>query len=770
MNNNTMSFKVSSGLKNLIGKELITNEFVAIFELVKNSFDAHAKNVKIVFNDIYKNNASIVIFDDGKGMDIEDIENKWLFVAYSAKKDGTEDDRETKDYREKLKSKRGYAGAKGVGRFSCDRLASNLNLITIKDKVSAKIENIKVDWEKFEKDQTEEFLNINVTHDTLNSCDYPISHGTILELTKLRDKWDRKKILNLKKSLEKLINPNEQDEEFSIEIIVNDEKKIDDNKKDDNDKVNGYVKNTIFKVLEIKTMRIHSRITEDGAYIKTTLEDRGKIIYKLIEVNPFHLLKNINIEIFYLNRSAKIHFKKIMGVDSVNYGSIFLFKNGFRIFPIGDVGDDPFGMDKRKTQGYARYLGSREVIGRIEIAGVNEELKETTSRDGGLIKNESYIMLEKSFYSSLRRLEKYLIDIIRWGDPIKTEGIESPALYPEDVKEDILKFIKKISKANDVISIEYDEDFFDIIEERQDKSVSKEISDLAKTALRSTDNKDLHKEITKIGKRFNQLLDEKESFEEEIIFREFELEKKEEEITQTKSELKQTFNQNLFLKSVSTLDLDNIISLHHQIGIYSNDINAQLVIWNRRIANGKEFSIEQVKKMLDNIEFLNKKIISVVKFATKANFNLQSEKIEADLVIFIEDYIENVCRVMDDNDLIFKISSNPNNSFVTKFKPIELSIVLDNLINNSRKFKAQNISIELVVENDKLILNFVDDGHGLDESIKNYSKIFEKGFSTTSGSGLGLFHTQQILSELNGTISVLSNIEKGVGFKIEVQK
>ena len=42
-----VQFKISSALKNLIGKELITYEFVAVFELVKNSFDANAKNVKV---------------------------------------------------------------------------------------------------------------------------------------------------------------------------------------------------------------------------------------------------------------------------------------------------------------------------------------------------------------------------------------------------------------------------------------------------------------------------------------------------------------------------------------------------------------------------------------------------------------------------------------------------------------------------------------------------------------------------------------------------
>ena len=42
---NQLNFKVSSGLKNIIGRDLIINDTVAIFELVKNAFDADAKSL-----------------------------------------------------------------------------------------------------------------------------------------------------------------------------------------------------------------------------------------------------------------------------------------------------------------------------------------------------------------------------------------------------------------------------------------------------------------------------------------------------------------------------------------------------------------------------------------------------------------------------------------------------------------------------------------------------------------------------------------------------
>ncbi|MCH8491580.1 MAG: ATP-binding protein, partial [Oceanicaulis sp.] len=217
-------FKISSGLKNLIGSELITDNFVAVFELVKNSFDAKATEVIITFENLYSENAKIIIQDNGKGMDYDDLINKWLFVAYSAKRDGTED----LDYRDKIRSERLYAGAKGVGRFSCDRLGRYLNLITIKDNPNAKIENLYVDWTKFEEDQKKEFITIPVDHRELKKSNYSIKHGTVLEISGIRiDEWNRDSLKKLKDKLSKLVRPDLnktiKDEKFNIKLIVPDE-------------------------------------------------------------------------------------------------------------------------------------------------------------------------------------------------------------------------------------------------------------------------------------------------------------------------------------------------------------------------------------------------------------------------------------------------------------------------------------------------------------------------------------------------------------------
>lgn len=477
-----VNFRISAALKNLIGKELITDEYIAVFELVKNAYDAYASRVQIIFENLYDNDkeAKITIKDNGKGMSFDDLHDKWLFVAYSAKTAGSEDileDGKT-SYRDKIHSNRTFTGAKGVGRFSCDRLGRYLNLTTIKYEQNAKIENLEVNWELFEEDQEKEFIDIDVTHKTLRKNPFKnFKHGTVLEINSLRGtNWDREKLQKLKYSLEKLVNPSETQEKdkFTIELKVPEEKVNDEEEKEVRNKINGEVKNFLFEDLSIKTTYITTEITGEGEFIETSLTDRGTLIYKLKEVNIYPLKSNIRIVLFQLNFAAKLNFHKQMGMRSVGYGSVFMYKNGFRIYPFGEESEDILGIDRRKQQGHARFLGTRDLIGRIEINDPNniDNLKETTSRDGGLINNISSEALTKFFFvNALRRLESYAVDLIQWGDPIKdkiTKEILRGPLQPDEdeVKKDIIRHITNLGKSKKVIDLYYNKDFLDVFIEK----------------------------------------------------------------------------------------------------------------------------------------------------------------------------------------------------------------------------------------------------------------------------------------------------------------
>jgi hypothetical protein len=142
--NEELYFDVSSGLKTVLGSELITDDEVAIFELVKNSFDADASHV-----DLYFDSDQIVISDNGHGMTKGDVSAKWLRVGYSSKREQNR----APDFRDVAEKRRRFAGSKGVGRISSDRLGRWLTLQTrSKNEGSGPVHRIKVDWNLFDSD------------------------------------------------------------------------------------------------------------------------------------------------------------------------------------------------------------------------------------------------------------------------------------------------------------------------------------------------------------------------------------------------------------------------------------------------------------------------------------------------------------------------------------------------------------------------------------------------------------------------------------------
>jgi signal transduction histidine kinase len=167
------------------------------------------------------------------------------------------------------------------------------------------------------------------------------------------------------------------------------------------------------------------------------------------------------------------------------------------------------------------------------------------------------------------------------------------------------------------------------------------------------------------------------------------------------------------------------------------------------------------------ISFEAKKILNVVAFATKANFKLTTEELEIDLVDYIREYIQNIIPTITDKALNIKVVSKTSSPFIRTVKAIEINIVIDNLINNSRKAKADNLLVIISeTSSGTLEVKFVDNGLGIDN--ENLSRIYDFGFTTTDGSGLGLFHVKEIMASINGKISAQNNYpDKGVTFTLE---
>lgn len=766
-------FKISSGLKNLIGSELITDNFVAVFELVKNSFDAKATEVNITFENIYSKNAKIVIQDNGKGMDYEDLINKWLFVAYSAKKDGTEEF----DYRNNIKSTRFYAGAKGVGRFSCDRLGRYLNLISIKDKPNSRIENLYVDWKIFERDLKDQFIEIPVEHRELLNISYSIKHGTILEITGINsEEWNREELKKLKDKLTKLVRPDLNksigNKPFKINLIAIEEIEKDNNeakKLDDKGEgfvyrntVNGEIKNFIFEELNIKTTKIETKISDNGAEITTSLNDRENFIYLINEKNKHQLLKNISIKLYFLNRSAKYTFSRRLGVNAVEFGNVFVYKNGFRIYPFGERNNDILGIDNRAVQGYNRYIGLRNLIGVIEIEGNETDLNETTSRDGGLVKTKAYHQLEEYLFETLRRLEKYVIDVTDWG--VNDDNIDN--LDVDEVNRKLVKLIGNISDDKSILGLEYNKDLIRIIGEQEENSAKRLVGNFKRIAT-ETNNSKLLEDSNKIERLLNDS-------NKRVLSAENETNRlKENDIPALQQELEQQISETLFAKADRGTEKDDLLSIQHHIYRHSAQ-HITKYIDDLVSAINSDKSKDELLNIASKISFENKKVITLSKFVTKAQFDTTVSKINADLIKFVDEYVLNVYQEYKHlmmNNQHLKISANgPKDfNFNFSFRPIELIIILDNILSNSLKAKAKSVIISWNSINESEIeLHITDDGIGIPD--KNKDRIFDPRFTTTNGSGLGLFHTKEIIEKMGGTIIVNNKLKQGVEFILKFRK
>lgn len=716
---NKLQFKVSSATKSILGKDLITDKYIAIFELVKNGYDAFANKV-----DIYIDDEKIVIIDDGCGMTIQDMKEKWLFVGYSEKAEKKESQKKDK--------RRSFAGAKGIGRLACDRLGESLVLTSIKD---SKIEQLKVQWGEFEKNSKLDFTNIDIEHETLKKNPYPeLRHGTILKITNIRESWSNDDVKKLENHLMKLISPIKEDkDEFKIFIHQAGE--------------SIEVKNFIFDKLGLKTTQIDVVVSEDGNFIDTELIDRGDRIYKIREKNKWSgKIANIRLQLFYLSPPTKLSFWHLTKMHTVDFGSVFVYKNGFRVFPYGEQGEDPLHIDRRKAQKHSGYLGTREIIGNIIIDNDTNEFKETSSRDGGLLNTQGYRELKELFMEKvLRRLEIYAIDTLNWTYNVK----EEKEFFPKERRKEIKELIQKLTKSKEFISLDYD---YSIFEEKIEQKINKGFqgaTGVLKKQAKKTGDKKLKKAVEKIEKT------QKEQVKT---------------IKQQEKKLEESEEQVSALKNFTNKNRKNLQSYHHQIGISSKTIDNYILHAFNAI---KEKKYEKLEEHLQKIKKENDKINTIARFATGSGMDELATKRERSINEIVKKYIENDYIPVASDGLKISIKDETTKEFFASFRPFDISVIFDNVLDNAKKAKASKCDIELHGDDTSLEIFIKDNGSGINKKFKDdIDRIFELKTSSTDGAGIGLFNVKEVLSSVFGAdITVEPNKKaKGITFILTFSK
>ncbi len=380
--NGSIAFQPRARLLKLIGEELISDEVVAISELVKNAHDADALKVTISFEGVTGPDGLISIRDDGHGMDLSTFLGRWMEPAATTK---------VGKGRQITRLGRRVLGEKGVGRFAADKLARHLTVVSRCHKHTEEV-HATVDWDRFDSDAV-------MLADVLNRWEVRSAreierHGTILRMGGLRSQWTERMFRRLSLRLSRLLSPFRTDKDrFVIDI-----------QSDDFPEYSGEIR---LEFLEKAPYRVEARF--DGEQTVTiALNNRRPVAQRWngqgeLSCGPI----DIHLFAFDLEGESIARIGPRMEVRAWlrEWTGISIYRDGFRVWPYGEPHDDWLRLDQRRVNNPVEKLSNNQIIGFIDIGrDRNPDLMDQTNREG-LMNNKALDDLRRLVSFALQSIE-----------------------------------------------------------------------------------------------------------------------------------------------------------------------------------------------------------------------------------------------------------------------------------------------------------------------------------------------------------------------------
>ena len=809
-------FKVSPRVIFQLGESLISDEIQALVEIIKNSYDADASFVKIEIDS--SENNEIIITDNGKGMNYEELISSWLHIANSSKRTQRLENRLTEKNRMPL-------GDKGLGRLGLQIIGSDLYIETKAENDSTY--NLSINWNDFRNAR-----DLNDVPISIKSGGILQKKGTYIRISNLinpniwKEETAKKK---LKNEFSKMISPYKEIRKFIVVLELNGspidlvelpEKILDisDIKYDidfDNNKLvcNAKIsKNWFFnklRVSELDQKEFSSELHLEEFYkymqnfpnfkqynLERSLDDNFFCEYSfekdLIDIDEIEFLErdlfnnkeianpgSFKGKIDYFDFSfdvgkIDIFDKKIDYTEAVkSIGGIRVFRDGFGIkvdkdwLDLGSVATSKnyYGLRPSNTHGY------------ISISALNNaRLEETTSREK---------FIDNAYY---RNFKKILISFVNFADSTNTFFGRKWVDYRKKFREEISKNqlgdtsnVKYVisNKIGNIKEQKYDIKIFEeTIKKELVKSVSKvneikkiyesdkldpevinhSIEDL-KITINTLQNIILNAEGTlpKLTKHFDEL----EKLEKFAIV----IEDRFDTINTQLMDMFESVSLGITAESLS----HEIYNITDQMYNRTKSIKQKLDASDLIIQNYTEYIISSTLALRKQISYLDPSLKYVKE--EKEVFTLKT--------FFLEFMDYQTIKLSKNNiNINIKISEYPKYVKVNKGKLIQ---VFDNLILNSeywlnrnKDLKEKIINIEL---NDNLEIYIYDNNIGIDPSVE--FTLFEPFVSTKydynlkqKGRGLGLFIVKKLLQYENCNIELLperNQYDRLFKFKIKLK-
>lgn len=377
-------------LISLIGNELISDEPVAVVELVKNSYDADAATVVVRFEgEDLKRPERIVVEDDGVGMGLKTVVRAWLEPATDTKRLVDISPRK----------RRVLQGAKGIGRFAAARLAKSLRLETKREIDSRGVE-VTIEWGDFEERRYLSDIDITYRITAMPGR----THGTRLVMEGLRKVWKERDFEDLENRLSRLISPFDEVKDFEIQL---------------QGPAYYHLRGPVQPPVLLSKPRYHLRgtLSEDGSFTGS-LEFCGRphrqfVDHKLGGPTGRPACGGFEVEIRAWDRDREgleaIGQEVGMGIAAMrktltDFSGVSIYRDGFRVYPYGQMGDDWLTLDARSRQNPVMCLANNQVVASIKISRqTNPGLVDRSNREG-MVLNSEHLALETWFKTEILTL------------------------------------------------------------------------------------------------------------------------------------------------------------------------------------------------------------------------------------------------------------------------------------------------------------------------------------------------------------------------------
>ena len=420
-----LPFRPRARLLQLLGDQLIGTPRLAVFELVKNAYDADAERVTVTLENVDFSDSRIVVEDDGEGMSLETIRDIWLVPAHDHREKQRKELRRTRLNRLPL-------GEKGVGRFAVHKLGEKIELVTrAKDQPEVVV---SIDWNALIR---KPFLSdAEVLVRTRKPAAFKGGHtGTRLTISDLREKsWTRGEVRRLMRQITSISSPfANRSDRFEAVLTVPEHP----------DWISG--------VPDVEALMARAPwrfrfLVKDGR-LSWRYEFRGVTGIKLAPRReaktgePLLIVPDRDLDILGTDqgkRSARP--RRIVADASINEGigpvsgecyvydrdrvvltrlgdsqlvqnfldengGIRVYRDGIRVYNYGEPGDDWLGLDLRRVNTPTRNISRNIVVGAVDLELERSQgLTEKTNREG-FVENPPYKRLKQIVLGALAILE-----------------------------------------------------------------------------------------------------------------------------------------------------------------------------------------------------------------------------------------------------------------------------------------------------------------------------------------------------------------------------